>query len=725
MKRQTVLLAACLLARAAVAAGVANGGFEEGLENWIGGATMALDETAAHVGVRSLRLAVEDPMRDEVYARQHVPVTGGALYEASCFAMTEDVRKAPGKMPSVGAGLIVEWADADGKWLTSGEYACGLWGTTNWTRVACEHLKAPEGAAFAIVHLALRGAGTAWFDDVSLSGRSVATEKVAPADDAAFSNNCPRFAWRQLEGVRRYTLELSRDPAFPSGATLSYEAGGHESFQLESPLAPGTWHWRVSSPGRDDPAAWSFVQTAPQEADCLPPLVRTMARRVTDPAQPFTVAVEGEVADIAFQAPAFGEVCGSPGGDAPTARPSFSFAPPPGGWPRGLTEGEIVAVDAAGNRAATPFWLLNAPIPTNAVAIGPDGCYWQGGKRIFPLGIYEVAPKYMAEVRAAGWDVVHQYAWEYSQDDDACRAYLDACWAADGLRAFIGFDRGVTTHDGIVQGNFAHVARRVGALADHPGLFCWYLFDEPEVMEYFVTPDRLAEFADLVRALDPFHPVVMTTWGASMNDYRRTWDTHWTQAYGNPADVAKEIDNHRHLLNNDSPITLLVTCNDNGFGAALAKGESPAPDTFHRDYDHLRAAAFLGVVKECNGLFWWWFARDNCGPHYSAACLPEAWANLVRVVAELRAVRPLVMADGPVETGTAEAADGARVEWWRKTVGDRTLFIAVNTADHPVSVTVSVPGDAPRTLDLRRYEVWTEGFDETPISHRNNFESHP
>ena len=387
----------------------------------------------------------------------------------------------------------------------------------------------------------------------------------------------------------------------------------------------------------------------------------------------------------------------------------YSFSAPSGGWPRGLTEGEIVAGDAAGNRAATRFWLLNAPRPENGVTVGADGSYWQGGRRIFPLGIYEVSPKYMAEVREAGWDVVHTYQWEYSQDDAGCRKYLDDCGAANGLRAFIGFDRGVHSHKGIVQGNLAHVVRRVGALADHPGLFCWYLYDEPETNEYFVTPDALTEFADLVRALDPYHPVVMTTWGIAMNEYRRTWDTHWTQAYGNPAEVTREVDSQRRLLNNDSPITLLVNCNDGKQGAAIEKGIAPDPDKFARDYDYMRACAFLGVVKECNGVWWWWFARDNCGKYYSAACSPKAWADLGRVVKELNAIRPLVTADGSVVTGTAVAGTD-RVEWWRKTVDDKPLFIAVNTADHPVAVTVSVHGDTPRKLTLRRYEVLTEGF---------------
>ena len=152
-----------------------------------------------------------------------------------------------------------------------------------------------------------------------------------------------------------------------------------------------------------------------------------------------------------------------------------------------------------------------------------------------------------------------------------------------------------------------------------------------------------------------------------------------------------------------------VVCNDRKQGAAIEKGIAPDPDRFARDYDYMRSCAFLGIVKGCNGVLWWWFARDNCGKYYSAACSPKAWTNLVRVIKELRAIRPLVTADGFVVTGTAMDGKG-RVEWWRKTVNGKPIFIAVNTADHPVSVTVAVPDDAPRKLTLRRYEVLTEGF---------------
>ena len=413
----------------------------------------------------------------------------------------------PGKTIKVSTSWNNETATVqtgkDGKWLNSGEYACGCWGTADWKQMTCNRLIAPENAGYAIVFLALRASGKAWFDDVSMAEVLVSTEKIEPADMAIVSNNCPRFAWRLSPNIRRYALELSTDPTFSEGNVLAFPAGGFAEFQLERPLAPGTWYWRVNSKGRTDTKVWSFTQTAQKDVDCIPPLVLTKACRVTNSREAFIVRVkdEGErLPDVRFNG-VRGRYVGSDGGSVL----HYAFDPRADGWPHGLTEGEMVAVDGAGNRATSSFWLLNAKRPENGVIVDSDGFYSQGGKRIFPLGIYEVAPKYMDEVRLAGWDAVHSYKWEFSQDDAACRKYLDDCWAAKGLRAFIGFDRGIYSRKGIVQGNLAHVARRVGALADHPGLFCWYLFDEPEVPGQFVTPDMLTQLADLVRALDPYH----------------------------------------------------------------------------------------------------------------------------------------------------------------------------------------------------------------------------
>ena len=679
-----------------------NAGFESGRGGWNFTRNSFVDGKVSAEGTNAACIVIADPKKDTgVYITRQVPVVGGAEYRIVAKVRTENVREAVvGGKPSTGANVIIEWDDKNRKWLLSGEYSRGLWGTNDWTVLRTGWATAPVDAGYAAVFLSLRGTGKAWFDDVRVERRLMNVDKLEPVSGAKLENNCPRFVWGLRPGVRRYTVELSQDPSFPEGKVLAYPAGGRAGYQLETPLAPGRWYWRVSATGAVDADVSFFDQTASVGRDCLPPLLKTMAARVTAADAPFVVRVK----------------------DAPTARATLTFAgvtakfvrvgddglaeyrfdAPAGGWKPGLTADELVAVDAAGNRGTSRFWLNVAPKPANDAVIAADGNFAVAGKRFFPLGIYEVAPKYMAEVRAAGYDVVHTYRWESSQDDVACTRYLDACWAADGLRAFVGFDR-----RSIVRGEFEHIARRVGAIGAHPGLFCWYLFDEPEIKNQFVAPDQLTACADLIRQLDPYHAVVMSTWNKTMDEYRGSWDTHWTQAYGDPAGVVGTLAEQRGYLKNcPSPITLLVNCNDGALGRLWKKGITPDPEKFSKDYDYLRACAFLGIVKECNGVWWWWFARDT-RDYFTAAQAPKAWANLVKVVKELVSLRPIVDAEGPVRTGTVKVGKD-KVEWWTKTVAGRTSLIVVNTANHPVEAEIVLPDGQTRRFALRRYEVKVE-----------------
>ena len=262
-----------------------------------------------------------------------------------------------------------------------------------------------------------------------------------------------------------------------------------------------------------------------------------------------------------------------------------------------------------------------------------------------------------------------------------------------------------------MQGNYDMVARRVGALADHPGLFCWYLYDEPELLDQFVSPARLRSYRELLHALDPYHPVVLSTWNNAMvgiRDYRQAWDVHWTQAYGPPDDMLKTVESQRVHLVEPSPMTLILACTDPALAEVRRRGETPDPNLFARGYEFFRACAYLGVAMDFNGLSWWWYAKDRKDT-YTAANSPKAWADLVKVVKEIGALRPLLMAEGTVVTGVARSGED-RVVWWQKIVGERRLFIAVNTADHSVSIDIDVPGTGRRKLDFHRYEVKVEGF---------------
>ena len=320
----------------AVAAGVprihnrpvelANPGFEDGTVNWNLPANAALDPTVAHGGRASAVLAVADPMKDGVYITRRIPIVGGGLYRADCFVKTENVTDRKGRMSSVGAGLIVEWSDKNGKWMAAGEYACGSFGTKDWHRATCAHLKAPDDAGYAQIYLALRGAGKAWFDDFTFTAIERTIDMHEPAADAAFACNTPRFTWGDLPGARTYTVELARDPSFPANATRTSPIPGVTFFQLKEPLDPGTWYWRAGAPGAQRAAARAFRQTAPKDRDCLPPDIRTVACRVTAANAPFTVVVQddGATPPVVTCGAARG-TCGAPGSNGVYA---VTFAAP-------------------------------------------------------------------------------------------------------------------------------------------------------------------------------------------------------------------------------------------------------------------------------------------------------------------------------------------------------------------------------------------------------------
>jgi hypothetical protein len=688
------------------AVALANAGFEEGLDGWQGGKTASIDREVAYQGSQSACLEVADPMTEPVYITRMVPVTGGMGYDVSCFVKTENVVAKPGKMSSVGAGLIVEWADRNGKWLAAGLYACDLYGDNDWQLKSCQGLRAPNDAGYATIFLALRDAGKAWFDEVSMRQIEVSVNKISPEPDAILDTNTPFFSWMPLAGIDAYVLELSQDEQFPAtAATRSYTLGVDSSWQLREALPPGTWYWRVGNTGSPDIQPWSFSHAVPEERDCLPPIILGRAWRITRPDAEISILVS----DSSPQAPSLTITIDE--GQAVSvsqarlqSKDHFEYRlSMPGGWPQGLNTLSVSAMDQNGNRAEQTLWLLNSPKPADSVVIDAQGNYAQDGQVIFPLGIYEVQARDMARVKEGGFEIVHTYRWEGSQDDVACREYLDACHA-NGLRAFIGFDRGTGSGNGMVQGNFAHLAKRVGALADHPGLFCWYLYDEPEIARQYVSPALLTELAELVRALDPYHPVVMTTWGKGMNKYRRTWDTHWTQSYHKPATIVKTIASHRELLLNDSPITLLVHCYDQTQTKAYRNKQPVDPALFAPDPDWMRAAAYVGIVKSVNGLWWWWYAAHQA-QFYSVGQVPTAWEALCAVVKDIRELRPLLCAPGEVESGSVEVQKDACVEWWAKTVNGKQTLIAVNTSEEPLETIIKLPGKKALPLSFQRYEV--------------------
>lgn len=671
------------------------GDFEgpDALEAWSHGPNAMLDTDRPASGTQCARLEVTSPAEPNVYLTQQIPVTPGRHYKVSCKIRCTGVKAAEGmRMPSVGAVLIHEWADAEGKWMQAGDYSTGLWGDVpEWQEVECHELVAPEKAGYAVIFLGLRATGTAWFDDVKLVELTRHTIVLAPLDGSSLRDNRPTFSWRADPYSARYLLEVSGEQA-----KLSEYVRGTQ-FRPREPLPPGLYRWRVTAEGATPSVEWTFTQTAPQDADTTGPEVVLRPTSLTDPRGVITAqASDTSGIDVAGVHLAVDgkpwQVTVKEDGDRLRLTPATD-------WPRGGSGLTLTVPDRQGNETEVRGWLVCAPAPPKRLRWTETQGLFDGDRHFLPLGMYQVPPEHMERVKKAGFNLVHTYAFESSQDDEAARQYLDAA-QAHGLGVFLGFDRGSSTSRGLVQRNWEHVVRRIGALRDHPALTAWYLFDEPDLSHQYVPPESLEEVYQLIKALDPYHPVIVTfAMDNSLARYPQCYDVHWTQVYGGTDYVLERLTRHRKDLPGGA-LAAILTCYDRKQSELLRRGQPVDDAAFPFTAQKFRADVAMALALRSSGLSWWWYG-DGRRQWLTAADVPSAWEALTAAVAEVHQIEPLLTADGEELEAQVHAAAGdqgpdnePQLAVRARKVGKRALVIVAQAGEEggaPVDLVITVP----------------------------------
>jgi hypothetical protein len=144
---------------------LANTGFESGGQGWQdtthGGRSITTAQ--ANTGTRSVQMTASNMYPRDVY--QDATITAGSTYQAQGWIMTTGI--------GAGASVGVIWLDATGGTLRT-DLVGTVTGTQSWALVSGQFM-APVGATTARFALLLPvepdNAGTAWFDDLSLSLR--------------------------------------------------------------------------------------------------------------------------------------------------------------------------------------------------------------------------------------------------------------------------------------------------------------------------------------------------------------------------------------------------------------------------------------------------------------------------------------------------------------------------------------------------------------------------
>ena len=677
-----------------------NPGFESDppFDGWTHGSLASFDEEIAHGGDGSARLTIDGPVeeRGNVYITRTVPVTPGRRYRAEVWIRGEEVAALEqGGMSSVGATIIVEFADADGAWLAAGSYADSNFGSFDWRRVRTDAAKAPAGAGRAIIYLALRGVGSAWFDDVRVEEVTHHAVLLGPMDGAPVHDNTPELRW-YFDRDAAATVELSRDVEFADDTTRALE-GVRSPARITEPLEPGEWYWRVRVPGYDaTSAAWRFRQTAGLDEDTTEPAIARSHDWLATPVAPMRVdySDNGDIGGVWMT------VDGRDVTERIVAASTRATYEPDEPWAPGLHVAQVRVEDTAGN-AAERTVFFTAGRPDERITWEERGGVRIGGETRFLLGMYGVAEQDMPAIAAAGFDYVHSYSWDGSGSTEEALAYLDEA-QRNGLRVFMGLQR-----QRLIAEDERFVAERVAALMQHPALLAWYLFDEPDLEHQYVSPESLERHYRLIRALDPFHPVVVTCAGdAPVALYRDALDVHWTQVYRGTDHVAARIDRHRAMLRPGTPLAAILHCYDRSQSALLKAGGEADPAAFQPDGPLMRANAFMALAHNASGLLWWWWGYGGgSNGYFTVANAPEAWASLQETVARIRELEPVLTAEGEIATRVLTPAEGVEVHVWEKRVGDRVVTIAVNRDEQAVEASWE-PATPP--ADGRARVLWEE-----------------
>ncbi|MEN6400808.1 MAG: hypothetical protein ABFD94_02585 [Armatimonadia bacterium] len=662
---------------------VPNGGFEEGLKIWSDNPRATVDKEIKHDGAQSARVTipVDQTDRTGIYLTQQVPIIEGLSYQLEGWVKTQGVKAAVlGGMSATGADLIIEFADKQGNWMASGDYAGGTFGDKDWRRVVGKSVQAPIGAGYAVIFLSMRATGTAWFDDIKLTESKHHVVLQSPGNEQKVADNSPTFAW-QFTFHNPATLELSQDPAFPAQGTVKVEKLEGSPYSLNRTIAPGKWYWRVSVPERQAVSpVWNFEQTAPLTQDCTEPTIERDHAYLKSARQKATVRFADNVGVKDVTVLLDGQNVTK---QAAIGKDKLEIVPA-GGWKVGLNKLNVTVKDAAGNAATRQIYItraLNLPLKEWL----PNGGMRIDGKLKFPLGMYGVRTQDLPEMAAAGYDFVHNYTWDGNGTNETAIEYMDACQKL-GLQAFIGFDR-----SRLQAMDEEFVAERVGALMGHPGLLAWYLFDEPDLPHQYVSPDQLRALYRLIKTLDPSHPVIVTVAQTNLMPlYNGSYDVYWSMDYQTPKANVKNFEGHRAALAPGVPIMSIVHSYDGNQSKTKRGGAPPDLVNYQPDAKMMRACAFMAIAHNSSGLAWWWWGQGS-DAFVTVADVPAAWAGLKATLKQIKLLEPVLTAQVTPRMWVEKTGEDREVHLWEKTVGGRTVIIAVNRDPEACEVTIASP----------------------------------
>lgn len=297
------------------------------------------------------------------------------------------------------------------------------------------------------------------------------------------------------------------------------------------------------------------------------------------------------------------------------------------------------------------------------------------GQVIFPVGIYFPAPSRWEEVRRTGFNSMY---W-----------LLPIGWGCEAERVADTRDEEYRVLQRRAEEvgllNLVHLKpddyqTRVPELSASPSTLAWYIWDEPDLS----TPgtDRMAEWYDELRALDPEHPVLLCSGGQAYAPYCDVYMTSGYPCGKHPLDlVADMADLARSLVHDQKPAWLALWA----YGGYEGGPPLPTPA-------ELRCITWLALAHGHRGVWYYAYYTGAVGGEKTLEDYPEVWASFEPLLTDLRKVEGFLLApDGPpsLSVTATDPAQNSMLHALERQVEGRPTLLLVNDQEDPLAVTVT------------------------------------
>lgn len=330
---------------------------------------------------------------------------------------------------------------------------------------------------------------------------------------------------------------------------------------------------------------------------------------------------------------------GTPG--RTTVRIPITFDPDPG---RHTIIASVSTGD--GNKISTAESTLSIlPYKTNEVKTDRlTGGLIVHRRPFFPFGFYTyspVNPTLAEEEVVKGFNMMSPYQKILPGTREERKAYMDRC-AELGMKVHynllsVSGGGGVGS---IIEGlspenKLKYLSEEIIAFRDHPALLAWYIADEPNGCK--ISPDSLMLFYNIIKELDPWHPVSMVfmTPFISARDYTEILDIVMADPYPVPDMPVSMVGNVAGQLSREFTGSKPVWIAVQSFGGGEIWGREPTAQ-------ELRAMTYQSIIRGARGIQY--FVRQGLNLFPKSV---SAWAECGKMAVEIAELTPWLLSDEP------------------------------------------------------------------------------